>query len=307
MKIMSENFSPISNPNFAIGLAIWGYKNWLGDLFPAKTPAQDFLKCYSERFSIVEGNTTFYSIPSPEMVNRWKLETSPGFKFFPKLPKSISHSTTSGGRLMPCLPQAFQFLELMQGLGDGLGGIFLQLPPSYSPASFVDLELFLSSWRSATQTPLFLEVRHLQWFHYRQIDRLNRLLTQHQIDRVMLDTRPIYNLNGNADDNPQQYSVNKKPNLPVQPIVTAGTAFVRYISHPDRDRNTEYLTEWVKQVSTWLTQGKTVYFFVHCPLEDNSPQNARYFQELLERSGVPVPSLPWNTLPSPDLTQLGLF
>jgi uncharacterized protein YecE (DUF72 family) len=303
MKIMSENFSLTSNPNFAIGLAIWGYKNWLGDLFPEKTPAQDFLKCYSERFSIVEGNTTFYSIPSPEMVKRWKLETPPGFKFFPKLPKSITHSTAFGGRLMPCLPQAFQFLELMQGLDDRLGGIFLQLPPSYSPTSFVDLELFLSSWRSATQTPLFLEVRHLQWFHYRQVDRLNRLLTRHQVDRVMLDTRPIYN----ADDNPQQYSVNTKPNVPVQPIVTAGTAFVRYISHPIRDRNTEYLTEWAKQISTWLTQGKTVYFFVHCPLEDNSPQNARYFQELLERSGIPVPPLPWNTLPSPDLTQLGLF
>ncbi len=289
--------------NFAIGLAIWGYKNWLGDLFPEKTPAQDFLKCYSERFSVVEGNTTFYSIPSPDIVQRWKLETSPGFKFFPKLPKSITHSTASGGRLMPNLPQAFQFLELMQGLDDRLGGIFLQLPPSYSPASFKDLELFLASWRSATQTPLFLEVRHLQWFHYRQVDRLNRLLTKHQIDRVMLDTRPIYN----ADDNPQQYSVNTKPNVPVQPIVTSNTAFVRYISHPMRDLNTEYLMEWVKQVSTWLIQGKTVYFFVHCPLEDNSPQNARYFQELLERSGVQVPPLPWNTLPSPDLTQLGLF
>ncbi len=292
---MSENFAE----NFAIGLAIWGYKNWLGDLFPEKTRAQDFLKCYSERFSVVEGNTTFYSIPSPEMVDRWKQETPPGFKFFPKLPKSVTHN----GRLMPYLPQAFQFLELMQALDERLGGIFLQLPPSYSPASFKDLELFLASWRSATQTPLFLEVRHLQWFHYRQVDRLNRLLTKHQIDRVMLDTRPIYN----ADDNPQQYSVNTKPNVPVQPIVTAETAFVRYISHPICDQNTEYLMEWVKQVSIWLTQGKTVYFFVHCPLEDNSPQNAKYFQELLERSGVPVPPLPWNMLPSPDLTQLGLF
>ena len=292
------------NQNFAIGLAIWGYKNWVGDLFPAKTRAQNFLNCYAKRFSIVEGNTTFYAIPSPEMVDRWRQETEPGFQFFPKLPKTITHQ----GRLMPYLPQAFQFLSLMQRLGDRLGGLFLQLPPSYGPANFADLDLFLSSWRSATQVPLFLEVRHLQWFedHYR--DRLNQRLTQYQVDRVLLDTRPIYN----ADDNPQQHSLNKKPNVPVQPIVTANTAFVRYISHPIRDRNTEYLNEWVDQVRVWLQNGKTVYFFVHCPLEDHSPQHARYFQELLERSSVLVPPLPWNRLhenasPSKDMTQLGLF
>jgi uncharacterized protein YecE (DUF72 family) len=296
---MAQNPSLLHPPSFAMGLAIWGYKNWVGTFFPEKTSAQNFLKCYSDRFSIVEGNTTFYSIPTPETVTRWKLETQPGFKFFPKLPKSVTHN----GRLMPYLPQAFQFLELMQGLDDRLGGLFLQLPPSYSAAHFTDLELFLSTWRSATQVPLFVEVRHLTWFETPDRDRLNQLLRIHQIDRVLLDTRPIYN----ANDNAQQYSVNKKPNVPLQPIVTAGTAFVRYISHPIRDCNTEYLMEWVEQVETWLNQGKTVYFFVHCPLEENSPQNAQYFQDLLERSGLNVPPLPWNRLPQPQLKQLGLF
>ena len=296
---MAQNPSLLHPPSFAMGLAIWGYKNWLGTFFPEKTPAQNFLKCYSDRFSIVEGNTTFYSIPSPETVKRWKMETQPGFKFFPKLPKSVTHN----GRLMPYLPQAFQFLELMQGLDDRLGGLFLQLPPSYSAAHFTDLELFLSTWRSATQVTLFVEVRHLTWFETPDRDRLNQLLRTHHIDRVLLDTRPVYN----ANDNAQQYSVNKKPNVPLQPIVTAGTAFVRYISHPIRDCNTEYLMEWVEQVETWLNQGKTVYFFVHCPLEENSPQNAQYFQDLLERSGLNVPPLPWNRLPQPQVEQLGLF
>ncbi len=296
---MAQHLPPTHHSGFALGLAVWGYKNWMGTLFPAKMPMQNFLKCYGDRFSIVEGNTTFYSIPTPETVIRWKTETQPGFKFFPKFPKSVTHN----GQLIPYLPQAFQFLELMQGLDDRLGGLFLQLPPSYSVAWFADLDLFLSSWRSATRVPLFLEVRHLTWFESGHRDRLNQLLSTYQIDRVLLDTRPIYN----ANDNPQQYSVNKKPNVPVQPIVTSNTAFVRYISHPIRDRNTEYLMEWVDQVGNWLNQGKTVYFFVHCPLEDNSPQNAQYFQELLERSGLNVPPLPWNLLPQTRSEQLGLF
>ena len=136
---MAQNLSLSRHPSFAMGLAIWGYKNWLGTLFPEKTPAQNFLKCYSDRFSIVEGNTTFYSIPSPETVERWKTETQPGFKFFPKLPKSVTHN----GRLMPYLPQAFQFLELMQGLDDRLGGLFLQLPPSYRTRLVSNLPLIV--------------------------------------------------------------------------------------------------------------------------------------------------------------------
>lgn len=287
-----------SPSNFAIGLAIWGYKNWLGDLFPAKTRSTDFLKCYGERFSIVEGNTTFYSIPNAETVQRWRQETPPGFKFFPKLPKSVTHN----GRLMPYLPQAFQFLDLMQGLDDRLGGLFLQLPPSYSPTSWTDLELFLSSWRSATHVPFFLEVRHIQWFETRHRDRLNALLSELKIDRVILDTRPMYD----ADDNPQQYSVNHKPNVPVHPIVTANTAFIRYISHPIREQNLDYLAGWVEQVKIWLAEEKTVYFFVHCPLEDNSPTNALYFQELLERSGVEVPPLHWKQILDSGMTQLSL-
>lgn len=41
-------------------------------------------------------------------------------------------------------------------------------------------------------------------------------------------------------------------------------------------------------------------------LEENSPHTARYFQELLEKNGVPVPALPWNNIDG-SATQLTLF
>jgi uncharacterized protein YecE (DUF72 family) len=58
-------------------------------------------------------------------------------------------------------------------------------------------------------------------------------------------------------------------------------------------------------VDHWLQQGTRLYFFVHCPVEERSPANARHFQSLLERRGIPVPALPWNQLDTP--TQLKLF
>jgi uncharacterized protein YecE (DUF72 family) len=56
------------------------------------------------------------------------------------------------------------------------------------------------------------------------------------------------------------------------------------------------MEEWVIQIKQWLEHGKQVYFFVHCPLEEKSPNTARYFQKLLEQNQAKVPSLPWNTL-----------
>jgi uncharacterized protein YecE (DUF72 family) len=46
--------------HFYIGCAIWGYKDWVGDLFPPGSKSADFLALYSRRLTTVEGNTTFY-------------------------------------------------------------------------------------------------------------------------------------------------------------------------------------------------------------------------------------------------------
>ncbi|HCF25835.1 MAG TPA: DUF72 domain-containing protein, partial [Cyanobacteria bacterium UBA11049] len=49
-----------------------------------------------------------------------------------------------------------------------------------------------------------------------------------------------------------------------------------------------------------------LYFFVHCPVEERSPHNARYFQQMLSQQGVSVPPLPWNNIQQfPN--QLSLF
>ncbi|MBW4526268.1 MAG: DUF72 domain-containing protein [Phormidium tanganyikae FI6-MK23] len=279
--------------SFRLGCAIWAYKQWVGDLFPPKSKSTDFLRLYSRRFTCVEGNTTFYSIPDRTIVDRWKSETPTGFKFCPKLPKTLTHT----GLLAPSLPGALQFLELMQRLDDRLGVLFAQLPPSYSPANFDDLETFLRGWTGAN---LALEVRHAQWFKEPYRTQLNELLKELKIGRVLLDSRPIYD----CEDDPQLQSERKKPKVPLQPDITAPFSLVRYISHPTI--NQVYLEEWVKFVDRALQQGTEVYFFVHCPLEERSPQNARDFQHLLEQHSISVPALPWNQIEPPS-SQMSLF
>jgi uncharacterized protein YecE (DUF72 family) len=282
--------------NFRLGCAVWAYKEWVGNLFPPGSQAGEFLHLYSRRFTAVEGNTTFYSTPDAETIQRWKTETPNHFRFCLKLPRTVTHS----GLLTSAIPQALAFLKQVEGLGDRMGPCFAQLPPSYSPAQIEDLTTFLNAFPHQT-FPLALEVRHPNWFQEPYITQLNDRLTQLGIGRVLLDTRPIYD----CPDDPQLYSERRKPQVPLQSIVTAPFILVRYISHPDLSFNQPYLEEWVGLVNQWLQQGKQIYFFVHCPVERYSPTNARHFQQQLEQQQVPVPPLPWNAIEQPE--QLSLF
>ncbi len=262
-----------------LGCAVWAHRGWLGRIYPTGTPAKQFLSLYSHCFNTVEGNSTFYAAPKQELLYRWRQETHAEFRFALKLPKEISHAA----QLAPKVTVAQQFIEQMQaGLGDRLGCIFVQLPPSYSPSHWPDLQEFLSNLPRST--PLALEVRHRSWFSPSQQPQLEQFLHQQQIAQVLLDSRPVY-----ADlEDPRLVGERHKPNLPVHFSDPANHILVRYISHPDRNFNHNYMHLWADQISNWYSQGKTVYFFIHCPLEDYSPNNAKYFQELLAEKGIEI-------------------
>lgn len=282
---------------FFLGCAVWAFKGWVGELFPEGSKPNDFLSLYSRRFTTVEGNTTFYMSPDPATVHRWARETPPGFQFCLKLPKELTH----GGLLKPAVPEALSFLSSMRLLGDRLGPMFAQLPPIYGPTLFDDLEAFLRAW-PRSEVPLALEVRHPEWFREPFADRLTGLMEELGVAKVLMDSRPVYRGPGN----PMARSERKKPDLPLQPVVTAPFSLVRFISHPVEEVNRTYLEEWVKYVTDWVRSGVKVYFFVHCPDEARSPGHARLFQKLLEQAGAPVPPLPWNSLGASP-SQLRLF
>ncbi|ABW30729.1 DUF72 domain-containing protein [Acaryochloris marina] len=282
--------------NFYLGCAIWAYKGWLGDFYPQGSSSSRLLPLYAERLTTVEVNATFYSTPSPETVRRWAEQTPDTFRFCPKFPRTVSHA----GLLHPHKDEAVEFIQLMQGLGPRLGPLFVQLPPSYGPQQLSDLETFLTEIKPS-DVPIAVEVRHPQWFQPPYANQFNDLLSSLQIGRVLLDSRPIYQ----GPDDPQVHSQRRKPKLPLQPVTTAPFTVVRYISHPQRELNDVFLGNWINILQTWLRQGIDTYFFVHCPLEEQSPRTAQLFQQLLQEQ-IAIPPLPWNQL-TPPSTQLSLF
>lgn len=282
--------------DFKMGCAIWAHRGWLGDFYPRGSPAGQLLSLYGQRLSTVEVNSTFYALPTPATVAKWAAETPAGFEFCPKFPRLISHA----GPLLPQLDTALKFVELMRGLGDRLGPIFLQLPPTYRPSQGKDLKAFLQGLQGCGSA-LALEVRHPDWFAPQTALRLHQFLAELGMGCVLLDTRPIYECTGD----PQIHSQRKKPKLPLLPTITAPFSLIRYISHPDREFNEAFMATWLPYLQEWLMAGKRVYLFVHCPLEDHSPRNALFWQDYLTRSGLDIPPLAW--VPAEPSAQLSLF
>jgi uncharacterized protein YecE (DUF72 family) len=268
-----------------IGCPLWAHKEWLGNFFPPRTPTSDFLQFYSQRLLTVEGNTVFYALPSADTIARWVQETPPTFRFCPKVLRSISHEAD----LVTTKEELRLFLTRIRGLGERLGPIFLQLPPSFAPEQLSKLAAFLAFWPADLR--LAVEVRHPDFFVEPHMTTLNLLLQQYNVARVIMDTRPIHV--GSMEEQQILQARERKPHLPVHVATTTNFAFVRYIGHPRLNENLPFLDFWAQQLAQWLQAGMTLYVFCHCPFEKHSPEIC---YELYQRVHAlfPLPALSWN-------------
>jgi uncharacterized protein YecE (DUF72 family) len=276
-----------------LGCAVWSFPGWMGDIYPTGTRSKKFLNLYSHYFPAVEGNTTFYAVPEAKTVDRWRTETPEGFRFCLKLPRDFTHS----GLLSPQIQKSIGFLNLVSRLAEKLAMVFIQLPPKYHADYYDDLEEFLTAL-ARVGMPLALEVRHHDWFQPNQTIELQGMLNRLRIDRVILDTQPIYR---SAPD-PEYSFLCKKPDVPLIKEIAGEQVLIRYVSHPRQALNQVYMEAWADQIGPWLAAGKEVYLFVHCPIEEQSPSNARYFQQILRDRQINIHPLPWQASPSSQMS-----
>ena len=105
-----------------VGTSGFSYPPWRGGFYPEKAKPAEFLAWFSERLPSVELNTTFYQLPSEEQLRRWATQTPPEFRFAVKMSRRITH----GGRL----ELLSTFTEQVRALGERLGPILIQFPPT---------------------------------------------------------------------------------------------------------------------------------------------------------------------------------
>ncbi len=180
-----------------------------------------------------------------------------------------------------------------------MGPLFLQLPPAFGPAQLSQLQAFLDYWPEDLR--LAVEVRHPDFYKVSHAAKLNALLTQYKVARIMMDTRPIRI--GSAEEKQILQARERKPDLPLQVAVTTDFIFLRYIGHPRMEVNNTFLDTWAWQLAQWIEEGLTLYVFCHCPFEVHSPSICSTLFEKV-RALTSLPPLPWQPA-QPDQPESG--
>ncbi|MEO7433404.1 MAG: DUF72 domain-containing protein [Dokdonella sp.] len=158
-----------------IGCAGWSLPGNVTSEFPHPGT---HLERYAAVFNAVEINSSFYRAHRASTYARWACSVPQDFRFSVKVPKAITHDL----RLKKSTQPLTKFLHEVDSLGDRLGSLLIQLPPSLA---FDDatVEQFLTSLRRMYDGPAVIEPRHVSWFQ----KRAEQLLSAFDTGRVGAD------------------------------------------------------------------------------------------------------------------------
>ena len=158
-----------------VGCAGWSLARDVQHAFPAQG---SHLQRYAARLNAAEINSSFHRPHTRATYERWAAAVAADFRFSVKLPKTITH----GSKLARVEILLDAFLEQAAGLGDRLGCLLVQLPPSLAFAPGTAGEFF-DALGQRHLGAVALEPRHASWF----TPEVDGWLKHRRIARVLAD------------------------------------------------------------------------------------------------------------------------
>lgn len=140
-----------------IGTSGWQYKDWRDVLYPADVPVRLWLEEYAAHFATVELNNAFYRLPTRENFQAWRERVPAGFVVAVKASRYLTHIK----RLKDPEEPVDRLMTHAAGLGDRLGPVLLQLPPTLRVAPDL-LDACLACFPPGTR--IAVEPRHDSWW-----------------------------------------------------------------------------------------------------------------------------------------------
>ncbi|GIW44323.1 MAG: hypothetical protein KatS3mg077_1605 [Candidatus Binatia bacterium] len=247
----AESLAPIY-----VGCSGWQYTGWRGRFYPEGLPANQYFPFYAQHFDTVEINSTFYRMPTPEVVRHWRAMAPPGFLFAVKANRFLTHRK----KLHEVERILDQFFRTISELGEHLGPVLYQLPPGWK-CNVERLAAFL------TQLPPghvhAFEFRHPSWFE----PRVRQLLAEAGAVFVVHDF----------------------PGLRVPRVRVGPAVYVRfhgpipgYAGRYSRPR----LRRWARWLRAQARAGKACYAYFNNDVEAAAVQDALYLRALVQQRRV---------------------
>ncbi len=231
-----------------LGTSGFAYKEWKHDVFyPEGLKDREMLSYYASRFPSVEINYTFRRLPTEKTLSNWRDLTPEDFRFTLKANQRITHVR----RLADADEDVRDFLERCRVLGDRLGAILYQCPPSLRYARGL-IEAFVGYLPPRPRAAM--EFRHPSWREARD------LLLEQGVAWCVAET-------DEQDPGPDDLSW--------EPF---GFLRLRKTGYADRE-----LAAWAERIGPALEAGHDVFCYFKHEDEGASPRMAERLRGILGR------------------------
>jgi uncharacterized protein YecE (DUF72 family) len=246
-----------------VGTSGWQYRHWRGRFYPAGLPPAGWLHYYADRFATVEVNSAFYRLPERDTFAAWREQTPEDFTVAVKMSRYLTHVR----RLREPAEPVARLLDRAAGLGERLGPVLLQLPPTL-PVDPSALAATLAAF--PPRVPVAVEPRHASWW----TEEVRRTLRRHGAALCWADRR----------------------GRPVTPLWrTAGFGYLRLhegAATPRPRYGPVALRSWVRRLAATFGDGAPVHVYFNNDPYGAAVADAAAFAARCLRDGLPVSRTP---------------
>jgi uncharacterized protein YecE (DUF72 family) len=268
--------------------------------------AEDRLRYYADRFPLVEVDSTYYFLPTREVVHAWSTRTPDDFTFdvkafslltrHPSDPKALPDGAAPPEKRRIYLHHLDpadvdlvweRFVTVLRPLARSrrLGALLFQFPPWFTIKA-ANKDYIVECAERAAPLPICVELRNHTWFADDDtIDETTGFFTDHRIPLVCVDTAP-----GDRGSVPP-LAVATSPDLAVVRLHGRGRArpgMTRQAAAGDYSYPLRVLRQWLPRIEALADAADTVHVVFRNAVGDQAVRNAARMIELLADAGLPV-------------------
>lgn len=254
--------------NLIVGTSGFSYDDWIGPVYPPKTPKSKMLEHYPQQLSGLEINYTYYRMPTPRTMESLVERSRGRLRFSVKLTDLFTHKRNATEDEVVAFKEALVPLEE----ADAMGCLLAQFPYSFkaSKGNLRYLEVLIDAFRPH---PVVVELRNTRWMH----PGLFTFLRDAGAGFCNVDEPPIEGL------------------LPPTAEATAPVGYVRFhgrnaekwYDHKEGWERYDYLyskaelEEWVPRIRKLMAETETLFVFYNNHFKGKSVDNAIDLLDLL--------------------------